>query len=80
MINMKNILLLSLVSIVFFTSCSESFSQEDSYNNIIEITTPKTIAYLPLDDRPVNNTRAKYLCEQSNFTLLMPNIDSYQTR
>ena len=38
------------------------------------------IAYIPLDDRPVNTSRAIYLAESAGFNLLMPEKDLYQTK
>lgn len=40
----------------------------------------KIIAYIPLDDRPVNTSRAIYLTESAGFNLLMPEKDLYQTK
>ncbi len=38
-----------------------------------------TIAYIPLDDRPVNTTRVELLAKSAGFRLLMPEKDLYRT-
>ena len=38
------------------------------------------IAYVPIDDRPVNVDRVKYLAESAGFELLMPVADLYSTK
>lgn len=38
------------------------------------------IAYIPLDDRPVNVDRVKYLAQSAGFDLLMPDADYYATK
>ena len=37
------------------------------------------IAYIPLDNRPVNKDRAEYLAAAAGFTLLIPDEDLYRT-
>ncbi len=38
-----------------------------------------TVAYIPLDDRPVQTDRVKYLAESAGITLKMPAEDDYRT-
>ncbi len=38
-----------------------------------------TIAYVPLDDRPVNTTRVQLLAQSAGFRLLMPDESLYRT-
>ena len=38
------------------------------------------IAYVPLDDRPVNTDRVRYLAESLGYALVMPEEDLYRTR
>ncbi len=40
----------------------------------------KVIAYIPLDDRPVNIDRAIYLAQSSGFEILMPPKEYYRTK
>jgi hypothetical protein len=39
-----------------------------------------TVAYIPLDDRPVNNQRVEWLAAASGFELLMPETHLFSTR
>ena len=39
-----------------------------------------TVAYVPLDDRPVNADRVEYLAESLGYRLSMPEEDLYRTR
>lgn len=38
------------------------------------------LAYIPLDDRPVNVDRVIYLAESGGFEVLMPDADLYSTK
>lgn len=40
---------------------------------------PLKIAYVPLDNRPVNKERVEYLAQSAGFELLMPEEDLYRT-
>ena len=40
----------------------------------------RTIAYVPLDDRPDNLERAVYLAQSLGYTVLLPDSDLYATR
>jgi hypothetical protein len=55
-----------------------------TYNIFDEIATANfngtKVAYIPLDDRPVNIDRVKYLAQSAGFDLLMPNADYYATK
>ncbi len=39
----------------------------------------KKVAYIPLDNRPVNKERVEYLAQSAGFELLMPEEDFYRT-
>ncbi len=39
-----------------------------------------TVAYIPLDDRPINTRRVELLCRASGFRLIMPEAELYSTR
>ena len=45
----------------------------------VENTGPE-VAYIPLDDRPVNADRVRYLAESLGYRLTMPEEDLYRTR
>ena len=38
------------------------------------------LAYIPLDDRPVNVDRVLYLAQSGDFDVLMPDDDLYSTK
>ena len=38
------------------------------------------VAYISLDDRPINVDRVKYLSESMGYTLKMPDADFYSTK
>ena len=40
----------------------------------------KFVAYIPLDDRPINVDRVKYLSESMGYTLKIPDADLYSTK
>lgn len=44
-----------------------------------EYVNTQTLAYVPIDDRPVNVDRVQYLCASLEYTLVMPEADLYQT-
>lgn len=48
--------------------------------NKVENNSTKIIAYIPLDDRPINTTRAIYLANSAGFDILLPNSDYYKTK
>ncbi len=38
------------------------------------------VAYVPLDDRPVNTDRVEYLAGSLGYELVMPDAETYRTR
>lgn len=44
-----------------------------------DVPTNLKVAYIPIDDRPVNVDRVQYLAESIGFDLLMPETDLYRT-
>ena len=38
------------------------------------------VAYVPLDDRPVNTDRVEYLAGSLGYELVMPDAEAYRTR
>lgn len=86
---MKKIVVVMMVLCFLLVGCSKTTTltktSTTKTKSISTTTTIKefkkdTIAYIPLDDRPVNTTRAVYLAEASNINLVMPDIDLYRTR
>ncbi len=76
--NMKTKRLLSIILVVLlcltsFCACSKKEEEPE------EKADPFKIAYIPLDNRPVNKERAEYLAQSAGFELLMPEEDLYRT-
>lgn len=51
---------------------SEPHRTDPRFNNV-------KVAYIPLDNRPVNKDRVEYLAESAGFTLLIPEESLYRT-
>lgn len=70
------------------TQEESSTSPETSATSEPDVSTPVEstiysglrVAYVPLDDRPVNVDRVLYLAESAGIELLMPDIDLFSTR
>lgn len=57
-----------------FSACGkENGKGEEGYEN------NSVVAYVPMDDRPVNIDRVEYLAESLDYTLVMPDADLYKT-
>ena len=55
---------------------------ENKFKNYVAIDTSineSSIAYVPIDDRPVNVDRVKYLAESIGYDLKLPQLDDYKT-
>ncbi len=72
---MKPILPLLLILSILLTGCGSFF--EDKPSSAEEFSA--SIAYIPLDNRPVNTDRALYMATGAGFELLMPEEDLYRT-
>ena len=55
------------------TDLSNTPHREDPFANMVKI------AYIPLDNRPVNKDRVEYLAEAAGFKLLIPEESLYRT-
>ncbi len=75
--------IVSLMLTIALLLCCIPFSglaiAETSNNDVVGTLNNTVIAYVPLDNRPVNLDRAEYLAEASGITLLMPNEDDVST-
>ena len=60
---------------------SADFSNEDesSMNENINQQTPTRVAYIPLDNRPVNKDRVEYLAQSVGIELVLPEEHLYRT-
>ncbi len=61
------------------TSSAEPSEDESSMEESKQEQTPTRVAYLPLDNRPVNKDRVEYLAQSVGIELLMPDEDLYRT-
>lgn len=68
-----SIFLMFLLCLTAFCGCSkpEEVAEEPA--------DPLKIAYIPLDNRPVNKERVEYLAQSAGFELLMPEEELYRT-
>lgn len=64
-----------LVGSGFMGACGKESGtgEEGGYEN------RSVVAYVPMDDRPVNIDRVEYLAESLDYTLVMPDADLYKT-
>lgn len=69
-----SILLCAFLCVTAFCGCSEK--EEESPEAAAD---PLKIAYIPLDNRPVNKERVEFLAQSAGFELLMPEEDLYRT-
>lgn len=76
----KIILILIILSFFFFCSCKKKIvDNPNTSTDDNEVIIDKSLCYIPLDDRPVNTTRVKYLAAAANFELHMPDVSLYHT-
>ncbi len=73
---MKRILAVIMV-VCILSGCAGTASWQERYDCGNEPLA--TIAYIPLDNRPVNTTRAAFLAQSAGFELLMPEESLYRT-
>ena len=68
-----------LVCALVLTGCGPRTTEPEPYPEPAGSETAKTVAYVPLDDRPDNVERVVYLAESLGYTLAMPDRDLYRT-
>ncbi len=82
------LLCILLCGSMFLVSCGGDTTPDTSTPEEVKPINPEagfikfndfTVAYIPLDDRPVQTDRVKYLAESSGITLKMPVEDDYRT-
>ena len=69
-----------LLALVLLTACAPRRTEPLPYPEPSASEPGKTIAYVPLDDRPDNVERVVYLAESLGYTLEMPELDLFRTR
>ena len=70
----------ALACAVCLTACGPRTTEPEPYPEPAGSETARTVAYVPLDDRPDNVERVVYLAESLGYTLAMPEPVLYQTR
>lgn len=69
----------ALLVLVLLTGCGPQRTEPLPYPEPAAPESGKTIAYVPLDDRPDNVERVVYLAESLGYALAMPDRDLYRT-
>lgn len=69
-----------LAGILLLTGCGPRTTEPEPYPEPGGAETAKTVAYVPLDDRPDNVERVVYLAESVGYALEMPEAVLYRTR
>lgn len=69
-----------LLALALLTGCAPGRTEPLPYPEPAAGEPGKTIAYVPLDDRPDNVERVVYLAESLGYSLAMPDRDLYRTR
>ena len=64
---------------LFLTGCGPRTTEPEPYPEPAGSEIAKTVAYVPLDDRPDNVERVVYLAESLGYALRMPDRDLYRT-
>lgn len=69
----------ALLALVLLAGCAPGRTEPLPYPEPAASEPGKTIAYVPLDDRPDNVERVMYLAESLGYALAMPDRDLYRT-
>ena len=69
----------ALLVLVLLVGCGDQRTEPLPYPEPASSEPGKTIAYVPLDDRPDNVERVAYLAESLGYALVMPERDLYRT-
>ena len=68
-----SLFLCAILCVTAFSACSKKEEEPETTAD------PLKIAYIPLDNRPVNKERVEFLAQSAGFELLMPEEDLYRT-
>lgn len=69
----------ALLALVLLAGCAPQRTEPLPYPEPAASEPGKTVAYVPLDDRPDNVERVVYLAESLGYALVMPDRDLYRT-
>lgn len=75
---MKKRLLAGALALLCLAGCTATVPDPQSLPS--EDAGGTTVAYIPLDDRPVNTDRVAYLAGSLGYELVMPDAEDYRTR
>lgn len=78
--NRDRLLAAALACVLCLTGCGLRTTEPEPDPEPADAGTARTVAYVPLDDRPDNVERVEYLAESLGYTLAMPEAVLYQTR
>ena len=78
--NKNRLLAAGLVCVLLLAGCGAVWTEPGPYPEPSASGPEKTVAYVPLDDRPDNVERVAYLAESVGYTLAMPEAALYRTR
>lgn len=68
-----------LAGVLLLTGCGPRTTEPEPYPETAGAETAKTVAYVPLDDRPDNVERVVYLAESLGYALELPEAVLYRT-
>lgn len=77
--NKTRLLAAALACALVLTGCGPRRTEPEPYPESASSESAKTVAYVPLDDRPDNVERVAYLAESLGYALAMPEADWYRT-
>ena len=75
----KRVFAAVLVCSLLLSGCGAVRTEPEPYPESADSESAKTVAYVPLDDRPDNVERVEYLAESLGYALAMPERDWYRT-
>ncbi len=75
----KRVFAAVLVCSLLLSGCGAMRTEPEPYPESADSESAKTVAYVPLDDRPDNVERVVYLAESLGYVLAMPEADWYRT-
>ena len=78
--NRNRLLAAALACALCLTGCGPRTTEPEPYPEPTGAGTARTVAYVPLDDRPDNVERVVYLAESLGYTLELPEAVLYRTR
>ena len=69
----------AFAAVLLFMATSGVYGKEDSGDAELFVVNDTVVAYVPLDNRPINTTRVSLLAESIGYTIMVPDEDLYAT-